>query len=198
MPAPIYSASDYARAMSNLLPRGYAWPREPDTALMALMRALAPTYERNNAAAAALIVDIFPATTSTLLPEWEATLGLPDACTPPNPSTEQRVRAVVVKFIGGGGQSAAYFISVAAALGIEVTVTNFGVARADYSVAGDPDNSEAWAHTWAINAPLTTVQYALAGLASAGDPLATWGNAELECRLNAIKPAQGILLFFYS
>lgn len=197
MSAPIFTASDYAQAMANLLPRGRAWSRDPDTNLMALMGALAPTYQRNGAAAAQLIVDIFPRTTTALIPEWEETLGLPDSCSPLNPTTEQRRAAVLAKFIASGGQSAPYFIGVAAALGYTITVTNYAPFRAGHNAAGDPANGTDWAQTWAVSAGATTVSYFAAGRSAAGDPLATWGNSILECRLRQIKPAQTILLFQY-
>lgn len=198
MSVPIFSASDYASAMASLLPRGRAWPRDPDTNLMRLIGALAPTYQRNGATAAQLVADIFPRTTTALIPEWEETLGLPDPCTPLNPTTEQRRAAILAKFIGSGGQSAPYFISVAAALGYTVTVTNYSPFRVGTNAVGDHLNGADWAQTWAINSALTTVSYFAVGQSTVGDPLASWGNATLECRMNQIKPAHTVLQFHYS
>jgi uncharacterized protein YmfQ (DUF2313 family) len=195
--SPSYTAGDYATAMASLLPRGRAWPRDPDTMLMALLGALAPTYERSNAAAAALIRDIFPATTTALIPEWEASLGLPDECTPLGASAEQRRAAILAKFIGGGGQSVPYFISVVAALGIVATISEYAPFRVDHDTVETPLYDDAWWHTWAITAPLTTIGYFQVELNTCEDPLAWWGNAELECRLNKIKPAHTILQFHY-
>jgi uncharacterized protein YmfQ (DUF2313 family) len=197
MSVPIFSADDYAAAMANLLPRGRAWPRDPDTNLMRLMGALAPTYQRNGATAAALVADIFPRTTTALIPEWEETLGLPDPCSPLNPTTEQRRAAILAKFIASGGQSAPYFISVAAALGYTITVTNYSPFRVGIDAVGSPLNGKDWAQTWAIGAGQTTVSYFAVGQSTVGDPLASWGNAILECRLKQIKPAHTILLFQY-
>ena len=103
MAAPVYSASDYAQAMANLLPRGAAWSRNPASTMMSLLTALAPTYERSGAAAANLIPDVSPASTTDFVVEWEETLGLPDACTPANPTLEQRKAAILAKFIAAGG-----------------------------------------------------------------------------------------------
>jgi len=50
---------------------------------------------------------------------------------------------------------------------------------------------------WRVNAPAVTITYAVAGRAAAGDPLASWGNKSLECRLSQMKPAESILLFGY-
>lgn len=198
MSGPVYSASDYAQAMARLLPRGRAWPQFESSTLISLLGALAPTYERSGVAAAQLIDDIFPRTTAAMIPEWEETLGLPDSCTPLNPSTEQRRAAILAKFIGAGGQSAPYFISVAAALGYTVTVTNHAPFRVGHDAVGEPLNGAAWAHTWTINAPLNSIAYFAVGRSAVGDPLASWGNAELQCRLSQIAPAHTVLLFAYS
>lgn len=196
--APTYSASDYAQAMTNLLPRGPAWSRDPGSNLAALMGALAPTYERSGAAAAQLIADIFPGTTTALIPEWEETLGLPDPCTPANPSLEQRRASVLAKFIGSGGQSIPYFISVAAALGFTITVTEFRPFTLGWSHLGTALAGPGWESVWQINAPTITASRFTLGHSDLGDPLWSIGNAELECRIRVIAPAHTILIFKYS
>lgn len=175
---PAYTSADYAQAMANLLPRGPVWSRAPGSNMMALMGALAPTYVRSGAAAAQLIYDIFPATTDALLIEWEETLGLPDPCTPLDPSTAQRKAAVLAKFIGSGGQSADYFIAVAAALGYPITITELSTA-----------------YHWQINAPTVNVSFFELGFGVCGDFFWTTGNDELECRIRQIMPAHTVLTF---
>lgn len=198
MPAPTYSAADYAQAMTNLLPRGPAWSRDPNSNLTALMGALAPTYERSGAAAAQLIVDIFPATTEALILEWEETLGLPDPCSASNPSTQQRQAAILAKFIGSGGQSVPYMVGVAAALGYTVTITEFTPFVFGFSTFGSPLLGLGWDAVWQVNAPTITVTRFKFGLGVFGDPFWSTGNTELECRLGAIKPAHTVLIFKYS
>jgi uncharacterized protein YmfQ (DUF2313 family) len=182
MAGPVFSADDYAQAMASLLPRGRAWPRDPDTNLAALMRALAEIYAQSGAAAAGLIDDVFPATTNNFLTEWEETLGLPDPCTVPAATVIQRRNSILAKLVGTPGQTPAYYIAVAAALGFTVTITE----------------GAAGTHQWTINASLNNIVYFKAGISVAGDPLASWGNSELECRLNMLKPAHTQLLFAYT
>ena len=79
-----------------------------------------------------LLVNSFSSMTNELL-EWERTLGLPDPCTPLNPTVAQRKRAVAAKVIGASGKSIPYFTSVAAALGFNVTVTEYAPFRAGIS-----------------------------------------------------------------
>lgn len=198
MTVPVYSSDDYARAMASLLPRGPAWPRDAGSSLIALMGALAPTYQRSNASASALLPDVSPATTYNFLAEWEETLGLPDPCTPLNPSTAQRRAAILAKFIGSGGQSAPYMISVAAALGYAVTITEYSTFRLGVSTLGFPLCGPGWESVWQVNAPTITVSYFQLGIGVLGDPFWATGNTQLECRLNAIKPAHTKLIFKYS
>jgi uncharacterized protein YmfQ (DUF2313 family) len=158
---------------------------------------LAPTYGRVDRAAQELLVDAFPATVGPLLPEWESSLGLPDPCTGQLPSSEQRRARVLARFVASGGQSAAYFVGYAAALGYRVTVTNFAPFRCGASACGHPLGGPAWAHTWRITAPITTITPFRCGASAAGDPLASWGNALLECELSPLAPAHGIVQFAY-
>jgi uncharacterized protein YmfQ (DUF2313 family) len=184
--------------MANLLPRGPAWTRDPGSNLMALMGALAPTYERSGAAAAMLVSDIFPATTEALIPEWEETLGLPDPCSASDPSTEQRQAAILAKFIGAGGQSVPYLTSVAAALGYAITITEFTPFMLGVATFGAPLIGPGWESVWQVNAPTVTVSYFHFGESVFGDPFWTVGNSELQCRLQAIAPAHTLLIFKYS
>ncbi len=177
---PNWTNTDFLAGMQALMPTGPAWPRDADAVQTQVLAALVPVYTGNAGAAAALLVDAFPSTTLGLLPEWEATLGLPDPCTPLNPSMAQRQAAVLAKFISFGGQTTEYYIAVAAALGYPITITELS----DYA--------------WQINVPSVNISYFTAGISVAGDPLWTIGNAELECRIKQIMPAHTVLTFNFS
>lgn len=132
------------------------------------------------------------------LADWERVLALPDPCLIGLPqSVGQRVRAVVSKLQARGGQSRPFFIALAKSLGYEITITTFRPARAGIARAGDRVYGGDWDYAWRVNAPAVTVSYAVAGLAAAGDPVASWGNKILECRLSQMKPAESTLLFGY-
>ena len=192
-----YSQDDYLRALQGLLPRGEVWPRDPDATLTQILRAIAASPARLDARASALLVDAFPATSAELLPEWEASLGLPDPCTGPLSTVQQRRAAVVARLTSRGGASIAYFVGVAAALGYTITVEEFAPAIADGLVADGPVNGEDWAYAWLVRAPQTTVTEFAADESFADEPLSTWGNLSLECVLNRIRPAHTILIFAY-
>ena len=198
MSAPQYSAADYLTALQALMPRGRVWPRDGDATQTKLLAGLTPIYERHNARSIQLLVDAFPTTTFELLPEWEETLGLPDPCAGMAPTIAARRAQVVARLVAIGGQSAAYFIGYALALGYVVTITEYVPARAGVLIAGGPLCGDAWAHTWQINGQLNTVRYMQVGVGQAGDALAYWSNAVLECAMREVMPAHSVLNFSYS
>ena len=193
-----FTLDDWLTQFQALLPEGEVWPRERDARQTQALRPLMGTYQRLTYRDGFLLADAFPTLTNELLPEWELTLGLPDPCTPLNPTVAQRRAAVAAKVAAQGGQSVPYFISVAAALGFTVTVDEFAPFRAGISTAGSPAYGPDWAHTWLINVPSTdTFRYFRADNSAAGDALESWGNAEMQCRLSKIAPAHTILIFGY-
>jgi uncharacterized protein YmfQ (DUF2313 family) len=198
MSAPEYSAANYLAALQALMPRGRVWPRDADATMTKALSGLTPIYERQNARSNQLLVDAFPPSTLELLIEWEETLGLPDPCAGLAPTVAQRRAQVVARLIAVGGQSAPYYIAYALALGYVITITNFAPARVGILRAGDPLRGPAWAHAWQVNAPLNTVQRMQVGTGRAGDALAYWSNAVLECALREVMPAHTVLIFSYA
>ncbi|WP_434715519.1 YmfQ family protein [Paraburkholderia sp. A3RO-2L] len=198
MLAPNLKAADFLKALQGLMPRGRVWPRDPDAVQTQVLSGLAPSYERSTARANYLLVDAFPATTYELLPEWELTLGLPDPCAGVAPTIAQRQSQVLARFVGVGGPTIQSLTQFASNLGYTVTITQFVEARAGQMRAGDPCCGTAWSYAWQVNAPLNTITIATAGAMAAGDPLASWGNAVLECEMKAVMPAHTIPIFSYS
>ncbi|OJA74533.1 phage tail protein [Burkholderia ubonensis] len=198
MPAPNLISADYLRAFQALMPRGRVWPTDSDAEQTQVFAGLTQIYARNTERANQLLVDAFPGTTYELLPEWEATLGLPDPCAGPAPTIQQRRNQVIARLSNSGGQSIAYFINFAAQLGYTVTIKQFTQARAGMLRAGDPCYGYDWNFAWKITAPLNTIVRAVAGAMAAGDPLAAWGNNVLECEFRAVMPAHTIPIFAYA
>jgi uncharacterized protein YmfQ (DUF2313 family) len=194
---PPYQQSDFLQTFQDIMPTGPIWPRDPDAVLTQTINALMPTYVRQYDRSTNLLIDAFPATTVELLPEWEATLGLPDPCTVASPSLEQRQAAVVAKLISGGGQSAAYFVAFAAALGFAITIDQYWPFDADDPCDG-PCYDEGWQFFWQVNAPDVTTFYFSADQSFADDPLETYDATELVCRISILAPAQTTVAFVFS
>ena len=139
-----YSVADYTAALQAMLPRGAAWPRDPDAVQTAVVGALANTPNRVDASAVALLVDAFPATAVGLLPEWVAALGVLLVG-----STAAQQAAVVSALTGSGGQSIAYFVALAAAAGVAITITQYRPWRPADPISL-PQRGDAWAHSWHV------------------------------------------------
>ncbi len=191
------TADDYLEMLFGLLPPGIIWPRDPESVLGKALMTWAEGLAATDARAEDLVREANPAQAFELLAEWETECGLPDECSELTATLAERREAVVAKLSHAGGQSPAYFVGLAKALGYEVEVEEFRPFRAGHSAAGDPDYDEAWALAWRVRAPEQTVRYFRAGQGCAGEPLAKWGNEKLECVVGQAKPAHTTLLFAY-
>jgi len=195
--SPLYVASDYQNAMLALMPRGRAWSKDPDSVQSIVFSALSRVYERSTSDAINLLTDAFPVSAVSMLPEWEATLGLPDICDGIDPAYQARQSHVVAKFAGTGGQSIPYLSGYASKLGYTVTTTEFSPFRFGRSF-GQLLNGDDWAYALQINAPLFSEQIFSLGSSGFGEPFASWSNATLECVMREIAPAHAALIFSYS
>lgn len=192
------TAAEYLEQLKALLPPGRAFPREPGTSMEDLLDGMAQELARVDERGEELTVEANPQFTTEMLTDWERVAGLPDKCSGTLETTIQGHRQVLLaKLTATGGQSPAYFIEVAAALGYEVTITEFRPFQAGWSQAGDALTNGDWVFTWRVNAPEVTTIPFRAGLSVAGEPLQAWGNDTLECKINQLKPAHTIVLYGY-
>lgn len=191
--------TDYLRQMQALLPPGPAWPRDDDATLTRLVAALAAELARVDGRAMQLVEEADPRTVAELFADWERAAGLPDACSivfGGGQTVAQRRAALVGRLTTMGGQSPAYYIGLAVALGYVITITEFS----DHTVNNDVDSTlygVAWNFCWQVNAAINTVTEFTVD-STVEDPLAAWGNALLECVINRLKPAQTTVLFSYT
>ncbi|MBW4089888.1 MAG: DUF2313 domain-containing protein [Proteobacteria bacterium] len=194
-----YTQAGFQAGVQRLFPGGRAWPRRLTSTLAALAGAIGDTFYQLHVQMVLLLdVESDPAQAVQLLPDWETDYGLPDPCTPANPPLTLRHAALMAKIAGIGGQSAAYYISVAAALGYTITITTwtppvYGVA----TYGGASYLSPAWRFAWQVNAPTITVDFAKYGESVYGDAFWSIDDTTLECRLRAIAPGYGVLWFKY-
>lgn len=175
------TAEDYRDQLLALQPDGPALPRDPNSNWAKLLLAFADSLSRVGLRGEQLIIESDPRSTYELLEEWERAFGLPGPCVPLGQSVDERRNALVAQVTARGGQTPAYYISVAAALGYVVTI--------DENVEGP--------HVWRINGPETTITEFTCD-SPCDQPLRKWGNELLECVMNRIKPAHTRLLFGYS
>lgn len=180
---PKFSQADYAAALMALLPRGRVWPRDAVAVLPQVVGAFAPSLEQLDVDANALLVDAFPPSAVNLLPEWEATLGLPDPCAGPAPTIPLRQASVLARFIAGGGQSVPFFIALAATLGYAITIQEF-------------TGSTALANKWQVTVANSGTIFATTESSTEDyiDVVET-GAVVLQCEFNRLKPAHTTLVW---
>lgn len=196
MPLPVATATDYLWQFQRLLPRGRIWQRGWGTLQPEHLLTLMPTWARLHTRAGEVISETFPCTVSAdMLPEWEATLGLPD-CEPLD-TIQQRQAAVCAKFAMQGGQSIDFFIDLAAAHGYTIAIETYSAFRVDLNSAEDPLYDAAWDYAWNVVSALDTYVYFEADRSHAEEPLVAWGNEQLECLIRTYAPAHTIPMFEY-
>lgn len=146
------TAADYTGMLRALLPPGAAWNMEAGDTRLDMLAALAEEFARLDARADELLIEADPRTSTELLPEWEAFLGLTASGT-----VAERQGAVVALLIAQREQTAAFYIELAAAMGIPITITKDWVAfRVGASGAGNLVGGGEWEFIWTVHAPAAT------------------------------------------
>ena len=172
-----FTADDYTDALAALLPRGRAWPEDAAGTQRTVLRGLAASLERLDADASGLLATSLPGSISPMLPEWEATLGLPDPCLGAAPSFAARAAQVAARFTTQGGLSRQRYIDFALSIGFDITITTYSPFRIgrtpidDANAIGSPD----WYFVWGVTVT-----------ANHGD----LSTDVLMCELQRIKPAE--------
>lgn len=195
------TALDYLIQFQRLLPRGRVWHRGIGTVQAQYLLTLMPTPARLDQRALELLVDAFPCSPTELLPEWEASLGLPDPCTGPLHDLAARQFAVCAKFTMRGGASKDYFIALAASVGIEITIQQFAPFMVGRSRVGDRLFDSAWSFVWQVTVTDPgMVTYFRVSQNVVGDRLVTHGEQAtiLQCMFDEYKPAHTTVIFRYA
>ena len=194
------TTDEYRGAVQALLPPGRAWTRRVGSTLANVCAAIGDClFVVHTLYALFLDVESDPAQARQLLPDWETDFGLPDSCSPSSPTIPQRRAALLSKIAASpGGQSAAYFIAVVAALGYTITVTTWDTFQLTGGRPfGSPLVSQSWRFAWQVNAPSISVSRFTLGQSAFGEPFWAINGTECECRLRKLAPAYGLLWFNY-
>lgn len=128
-----------------------------------------------------LLREATPSRTSEMLADWEEALGLPDDCVQPT-TMEDRVAAVVARFVGDGGHSTPEYLALARALGFDdatFTFEHFDAFRVGDSRVGDWLSNEEWPWVVKIRA----------------QSLGPTRDALLRCAFNARRRGHSLFLF---
>ena len=196
------TATDFRQALLDLLPQGWAWPRDEDTGIYALCDGLAQEYARSAERLMDLVArELWPPATFELLPEWEAMAGLPDDCVAGSGALEERRLQLVNRLTARGGQTPAFYLSIAERLGYSATLEEFRPFTVGRDECGGtvPIGTETLRFYWRVRVLEPRVTWFRAGAGICGqDPLATIVRAEdLECLLQRYKPAHTRVIVGY-
>lgn len=204
------------------LPTGPVWPRRLGTTLHKLVTGVTAVAARFAARAAYFVhVEAFPPRANELLTDWERVLGLPEPCLGVDVADltiAERQAAIGEKLARRPGAQDRYYMRArAAALGYDVTITEYRPAQCALTQCGFQQSSEAGGKllidgagcgtpairfVWRVTIAeprLTWFAVGAGGGRCALDPLLTIARADdLECVLEKIKPAHTKLIFDYT
>lgn len=184
-----FTLAQYTGALKNLLPRGRVWSRENSGIQHGLIEGLAKSFQQMDEDAVQLLIEAFPSTTTDLIDEWNATVGIPDPCFGAPENIEQNRQYIVAKLIADGGQTVDYYKSIAASLGLIITIREFSASTPGTGApVGLITKLEDWAHTWQVRLDVNSPSL----IEFAGDINAIQQSQvykALSCLLGRYKPA---------
>jgi uncharacterized protein YmfQ (DUF2313 family) len=184
----------FFQALTSLLPQGYAWPRDPSSVLMRLMRATAGAFGELQAWIEQTVSQWQPHTAVNRLAEWEAAVGLPDACFGASQSEQLRrklllgrLRRAALEFEDSSPACFAAIVTLCADLGYPATVNYNLPFRVGHQVG-----------QWlgALDGQLYITVTIQASVFRCGDPVGkrlldgALNGAELSCFLRRVLPAR--------
>ena len=179
-------------------PQGWAWNRDPAGPFGKALLPLAAELARVEASGEAMLAEVDPRAARNLLTDYERALG-PDPCMAAPVSEADRRALAYRRWTARGGQSIAYFVALAAAQGIAITITEHPLTLWGTGIwgpthcAGTPEQ-----FVWTVNLPFQREVRSVWGAAR-------WGAAScgdvvpngLECPFNQDKPAHTAIVFHY-
>jgi len=199
------TADDYLQTLLAHLPIGRLWDdlRQPGSGVYEILASIAQEYARVDARAEALRNELDPRYTTELLNDWEAYAELPDPCAlGVNTTLQERRAALVSKLTFTAGQSRAFYLSLASAMGYTITIQEYKPFVCGLSQCG-VDQLLAYGHKvrhhWRVLVHGPRVTYFRCGVSQCGiDPITKISIAQdLECRFRHLNQAHRNLHFTY-
>jgi uncharacterized protein YmfQ (DUF2313 family) len=183
-----------------LLPGGWAWPRSAQSGVGQFMQALGSSLSAFEAAAESQVLEVDPRTAQQMLADYERVLG-PDPCGRDllALAPSDAARLAYQRWTAGGGQSIAFFVALAASLGVAITITETVLSQAGAfwcgatTLASPPEQ-----YSWRVNLPTAVVDYFVAGGSHAGECLGSFAPNLVACVIRLFAPAHTTVVFNYS
>lgn len=182
-----------------LLPPGPALPREPGSRLERLLWPMAEEFARLDGRAEALIAEVDLRVADEMLADYERVLG-DDPCIGPAARLPIEIRRALAhqRWTARGGATPAYFIGIAAALGISITVTESRPFECGVSACDDELIAEDGRFEWivTISAATLLIEFEV-GVADVSTPLGDFARSPVECLIRRAAPAHTTVYFSY-
>lgn len=175
--------ADVHDGLMALLPAGWIWPtRDEGSLLAAILMPAATLISEIEAAAEAAMDEIDPRSATHCLPDFERVLGPSCGGEPSALPLADRRRLAHQRWTARGGQSIAYYTSVASKLGVKINIREFWPTRANVAHAGHRLRPEGVQFVWQVMVP-------------AGTPAAM--ALTLDCELRRIAPAHTTIVITF-
>lgn len=196
-----FSKEQYLQQALALLPNGLLWDgfRQPGSGVYEMLEACAEEFARIDARRSDLRNELDPRSSLELQPEWEVFSDMPDVCSLPGETLQERRQLVVSKLTYRGGQSRQFYLDLAASLGYTIEIYEYkpfvcGISRCGDNLHGGHDVR----HTWRIHITGPRITRFRCGPSQCGDKLLKITRAEgLECKLRQINQAHRNLIISY-
>ncbi|GAB0119489.1 YmfQ family protein [Acidisoma sp. 7E03] len=181
------------------LPEGDGWPGR-GSQLLKLFAGLAACNADLEASAESMALEIDPRSAVHLLEDFERCLG-------PDPfgrdagalTVEQRALLAYQRWTSRGGLSVPYFIALAAALGVTVSIEEFTRNVCGRMRCGSPLRPHPNQFIWRVTMPESSVTTFRTGISRAGQALGRIArNTLVETAFQALKPPYTEIVFNYS
>ncbi len=130
------SITDVMAELLGLLPTGWAIAQSTDAIMALFLLPLAAEIARFEAQAVAQLIEVDPGQAQYLLADYERVLG-PDPYGRVATTQGQRQAIASQRWTARGGQSIAYFVGLAALLGVTITISERAVTQCGRAFAGN-------------------------------------------------------------
>ncbi len=191
-----HSTDDYIDLLLLLQPRGVIWTRDPGSVRARSAAGLANEMSLVETFLEQILAERSPRTAYYLLGDWEKVLGLPDECTSAEVETIAERRAVAhARMISTGGQSPAYYIAMAKALGYDITILEYRARWYGRRNFGEFYGGQDMQFVWRVVEKSGSSRWRKYGSAFLGEKYRRWGNYTLLCMIRRTAPAHTIVLF---
>lgn len=194
-----FDADAYTAQLQALLPQGAAWSRDPDATLTRLLQGWAEEFARLDGRVDLLFEEADPRTAAQLMDDWERVLGLPDPCTAASTTLGARQLIAWRKLAYQAGQTPAFYVALAASVGMDVEIHEFDPDVDDHDASLTPLITDGkWRFVWRVHVLNATDYTAFrVGTSAVGERLIEGGSIDLECMIRAAAPAHTHVIFTY-